>query len=116
MKLVDKTDNEILEIANPLWDDLVKHSNNKNYQGFTKDFSARMLMGANEIEIGKQWANNEVVTNLSNERQFLGCIRRDDFITVLYKQTSTKIQGEFLGRLVLGIEDNQVKIFGATIF
>jgi len=116
MKLVDKTDNEILEIANPLWDDLVKHSNNKNYQGFTKDFSARMLMGANEIEIGKQWANNEVVTNLSNERQFLGCIRRDDFITVLYKQTSTKIQGEFLGRLVLGVEDNQVKIFGATIF
>ena len=116
MKLVDKTDNEILEIANPLWDDLVKHSNNKDYQGFTKDFSARMLMGANEIEIGKQWANNEVITNLSNERQFLGCIRRDDFITVLYKQTSTKIQGEFLGRLVLGIEDNQVKIFGATIF
>ena len=116
MKLVDKTDNEILEIANPLWDDLVKHSNNKNYQGFTKDFSARMLMGANEIEIGKQWTNNEVITNLSNERQFLGCIRRDDFITVLYKQTSTKIQGEFLGRLVLGVEDNQVKIFGATIF
>jgi hypothetical protein len=116
MKLVDKTDNEILEIANPLWDDLVKHSNNKNYQGFTKDFSARMLMGANEIEIGKQWANNEVITNLSNERQFLGCIRRDDFITVLYRQTSTKIQGEFLGRLVLGVEDNQVKIFGATIF
>ena len=116
MKLVDKTDNEILEIANPLWDDLVKHSNNKDYQGFTKDFSARMLMGANEIEIGKQWANNEVITNLSNERQFLGCIRRDDFITVLYKQTSTKIQGEFLGRLVLGVEDNQVKIFGATIF
>ena len=116
MKLVDKTDNEILEIANPLWDDLVKHSNNKDYQGFTKDFSARMLMGANEIEIGKQWANNEVITNLSNERQFLGCIRRDNFITVLYKQTSTKIQGEFLGRLVLGVEDNQVKIFGATIF
>ena len=116
MKLVNKTDNEILEIANPLWDDLVKHSNNKDYQGFTKDFSARMLMGANEIEIGKQWANNEVITNLSNEKEFLGCIRRDDFVTVLFKQTSTKIPGEFLGRLVLGVEDNQIKIFGATIF
>jgi len=116
MKLVNKTNNEILEIANPLWDDLVKHSNNKNYQGFTKDFSARMLIGANEIEIGKQWANNEVITNLSNEKEFLGCIRRDDFVTVLFKQTSTKIPGEFLGRLVLGVEDNQIKIFGATIF
>ena len=116
MSITSKKDNEILEIANPLWDDLVKHSNNKDYSSFTKDFSARMLMGANEIEIGKQWANNELITSLSNEREFLGCIRRDDFITVLFKQTSTKISGEFLGRLVLGEEDGEIKIFGATIF
>ena len=116
MNLINKPDNEILEIANPLWNDLVKNSNNKDYKGFTQNFSARMLMGANEIEIGKQWANNEVITSLSNERKFLGCIRRDGFVTVLFKQTSTKISGEFLGRLVLGVEDNQIKIFGATIF
>jgi len=30
MNLVDKTDEEILKIANPLWDDLVKHSNKKD--------------------------------------------------------------------------------------
>ena len=116
MSLIHKTDSQILEIANPLWDDLVKHSNNKDYTGFTKDFSARMLMGANEVEIGKQWANNNVITSLSDVREFLGCIRRDSFITVLFKQTSTKVSGEFLGRLVLGIEGEQVKVFGATIF
>ena len=27
-----------------------------------------------------------------------------------------KLTGEFLGRLVLGIEEDKVKIFGATIF
>ncbi len=53
MSLIKKTDNEILEIASPLWDSLVKHSNSKDYYGFTKDFSARMLMGANEPEIAK---------------------------------------------------------------
>ena len=31
MKLLEKTDEEILEIANPIWDDLVKYSNNKDY-------------------------------------------------------------------------------------
>jgi len=35
---------------------------------------------------------------------------------VLYKQTSNKIPGEFLGRLVLGEEGGLVKVFGATIF
>ena len=34
----------------------------------------------------------------------------------IFKQTSNTAGGEFLGRLVLGIEDDKVKVFGATIF
>jgi hypothetical protein len=75
-----------------------------------------MLMGANEIEIGKQWAKNKMLSSLSVEREFLGCLRRGEFITILYKQTSNEVPGEFLGRLVLGVEEEEVKIFGATIF
>ena len=116
MNLLEKTDKEILEIANPLWDDLVKCSNNKDYGGFTKNFSINMLLGANEVEIGKQWSNNKLLTSLSKQRKFFGCLRRDNYVTVLFKQTSDKVAGEFLGRLVLGIEEDKVKIFGATIF
>ena len=116
MKLLDKTDKEILNIANPLWDDLVKNSNKKDYFNFVKDFSAKMLFGANEVEIGKQWASNKLLTSLSNDRKFLGCLRRNNFVTVLFKQKSNEVTGDFLGRLVLGIEDEEVKIFGATIF
>ena len=116
MKLLEKTDEEILEIANPIWDDLVKYSNNKDYSGFTKHFSAQMLYGANEVEIGKQWANNKLLTNLSKQKEFLGCLKRNKFVTVLFKQKSVTVPGEFLGRLVLGVEDDKVKVFGATIF
>jgi len=116
MNLVDKTDEEILEIANPLWDDLVKNSNKKDYFGFVKDFSAKMLFGANEVEIGKQWANNKLLTSLSKQKDFLGCLKRNNFVTVLFKQKSDTVPGEFLGRLVLGVEDDKVKVFGATIF
>ena len=116
MKLLEKTDEEILEIANPIWDDLVKYYNNRDYSGFTKNFSAQMLYGANEVELGKQWANNKLLTSLSKKKEFLGCLRRNNFVTVIYKQTSDKVPGEFLGRLVLGVEDDKVKVFGATIF
>ena len=116
MKLLEKTDEEILEIASPIWDDLVKYSNNKDYSGFTKHFSAQMLYGANEVEIGKQWANNKLLTSLSKQKEFLGCLKRNNFVTVLFKQKSDTVPGEFLGRLVLGIEDNKVKVFGATIY
>ena len=116
MDLLQKSDEEILEIAAPLWKNLINCSNTQDYFGFTKDFSARMLFGANEIELAKQWANNEVITNLKQDNDFLGCIRRDGHVTVLFKQKSTISNGDYLGRLVLGVEDGEIKIFGATIF
>ena len=116
MSLLDKKDQEIFKIAEPIWDNLVKSSNMKDYGNFTKDFSSQMLYGANEVELGKQWAGNKLLTNLSQQKEFLGCLRRESFVTVLLKQRSDKISGDFLGRLVLGIEDDQIKVFGATIF
>ena len=116
MKLLEKSDKEIRDIAQPIWDNLVKSSNIKDYGGFTKDFSSQMLYGANEVELGKQWANNKLLTSLSEKQEVLGCIRRDKFITILYKQTSNVVPGEFLGRLVLGMEGEMVKVFGATIY
>jgi len=116
MSLVDKKDEEMFKIAEPIWDNLVKSSNMKDYGGFTRDFSSQMLYGANEVEIGKQWAGNKLLTNLSEKKEFLGCLRRNNFVTIILKQKSDKISGDFLGRLVLGVEDNQIKVFGATIF
>jgi len=116
MDLLKKTDEEIIEIANPIWDNLVKSSNIKDYGGFTREFSTQMLFGANEVELGKQWANNKLLTSLSDKKEVLGCLRRNLHVTVLYKQTSNAVDGDFLGRLVIGVEDEEVKVFGATIY
>ena len=74
------------------------------------------MLGANEIEMGKQFARSELTKNLSENYDYLGIIRRGEHVTVLYKQTNTKKEGEWLGRLVLGYEKEKVKIFGATLF
>ena len=116
MSLLKKSDEEIIKIADPIWRNLVRSSNTKDYGSFTKDLSSQMLYGANEVELGKQWASNELISSLTEEIKAIGCLRRGLFVTVLYKQTSTKIPGDFLGRLVLGIEGDAVKVFGATIF
>ena len=47
------------------------------------------------------------------------CLRRKEHVTIIYKQTSNdgeQFPGDYLGRLVLGLEDEEVKVFGATIF
>ena len=116
MNLLEKSDDEIIKIANPIWLNLVKSSNIKDYGGFTKDFSSQMLYGANEVELGKQWASNKLISSLAEGCKAIGCLRRGLYITILYKQTSTEIPGDFLGRLVLGDEGDEIKVFGATIF
>src|SRR5574340_541360 len=99
MNIIEKTDEEILELANPMWADLVKYSNEQNYGAFTRNFATAMLLGANEIEMGKQFARSELTKNLSEDYEYLSMIRRGEYVTVLYKQRHTKKEGEWLGRL-----------------
>ena len=116
MSLLDKSEEEIIKIAEPIWANLVRSSNIKDYGSFTKDLSSQMLYGANEVELGKQWASNDLISSLSEGCEAFGCLKRGQHVTILYKQTSTKISGDFLGRLVLGEEGGLIKVFGATIF
>ena len=116
MSLLKKSDEEIIKIADPIWANLVKSSNIKDYGGFTRDLSSQMMYGANEVELGKQWASNKLISSLAEGCKAIGCLRRGLYITVLYRQTSTEIPGDFLGRLVLGEEGDEIKVFGATIF
>lgn len=116
MNIVEKTDEELLAIANPLWSDLVKNSNEGKYGDFVKNFSNSLALAMDQVEAGRQFASSELARNLSEDADYLGIIRRGEHVTVLYRQRSTKKQGEWLGRLVLGYENGDVKVFGASIF
>ncbi len=116
MYINDKTDEELIEIAKPWWDDLIKYSNNKNYLMFIKNFSRSFRASANEMELGKQFAHSDLAQNLSENYEVLGTIRRGDYVTVLFKQFHKEKNGEWLGRLVLGYEEENIKIFGCTLF
>ena len=116
MNITDKTDEELKAIADPLWGDLVKNSNEGKYEEFVKNFSSSLAFALNEVEVGRQFANSDLTKSLSVNFDFLGTIRRGEHVTVLYRQRSTKRDGEWLGRLVLGYENDDVRIFGASIF
>jgi hypothetical protein len=116
MNIIDKSDEEILEIAHPLWDDLISYSNKGQYGKFIRKFSYELLLGLNEVELGKQFAHSSLSRNLVEEREFLGLIRRGEHVTVLYRVRSSTMEGEWLGRMVLGYEKGEVRIFAASIF
>ena len=116
MNIIEHSDDEILAIAHPMWDDLIEYSNKRQYGKFIRKFSYDLLLGLNEVELGKQFAKSVLARSLSAEWDYLGIIRRGEHVTVLYRIRSTKKEGEWLGRLVLGYEQGEVRIFAASVF
>ncbi|HSN38794.1 MAG TPA: hypothetical protein VLT92_01255 [Burkholderiales bacterium] len=116
MNIIEKTDEEIRAIADPLWRDLLKSSNEGKYGEFVRKFARSLALAMNQVTVNHQFANSELARNLSEDADYLGIIRRGEHVTVLYRQRSTKKPGEWLGRLVLGYEEGEVRIFAASIF
>jgi len=116
VSIVEKTDEEIRAVADPLWRDLVKYSNEGKYGEFVSKFARSFALAMDQVVVNHQFANSELARNLADGADYLGIIRRGEHVTVLYRQRSTKKPGEWLGRLVLGYEDGEVRIFAASIF
>jgi hypothetical protein len=112
----EKTDTEIRQLAEPLWRELLRNSNEGKYGEFVRNFSRSFALAMNQVAVNHQFANSELARNLSEDFDYLGIIRRGQHATVLYRQRSTRKRGEWLGRLVLGYEDGEVRIFAASIF
>ena len=116
VNIIEKTDEELRAIADPLWRDLLKYSNEGKYGEFVGNFARSLALAMNEVVVNHQFANSELARNLSEDADFLGIIRRGAHVTVLYRQRSTRKPGEWLGRLVLGYEDGEIRVFAASIF
>ena len=89
MNIIDKTDEEILETAHKWWSDLIKFSSKGQYGKLIRNFFYELLLGLNEVELGKQFAKSELARNLSDDWDYIGIIRRGEHVTVLYRVRST---------------------------
>ena len=116
MNIIESSDEEIRALADPLWRDLLKHSNEGKYGEFVQPFATSLALAMNQMVANHQFANSELARSLSEDFDYLGIIRRGEHVTVLYRQRSNRKPGEWLGRLVLGYENGKVRIFGASIF
>lgn len=116
MNIIDEKDEDILARANSMWREMIRHSNDGNYAEFIKHFSPSLMLGLNEVEVGRQFSTSELTRTLSEDFDAIGIIRRGEHVTVLYRQRSSKREGEWLGRLVLGFNEGEIKVFGASIF
>jgi len=116
MELSEKSDEEILKIAEPIMDNLMKGSTEINHKRHTKDFTRRL----------KDIVTPEYLENICNKyqtekgyfanREFVAVFRRPDSVAIIWKQWFTKQEGEFVAEMVLVEQDGRYLVDHAMVF
>lgn len=102
------TDQEILDIANPLMDNLMDGSTERNHQKHVHDFTDRLKAIVTEENLLEQWKDNDKGEFL--KRELLSVIRKSDNIFVLWKQWFTKSNDEHLAEIYIVEQDGKLLV------
>ncbi|SDG58464.1 hypothetical protein SAMN05216571_1221 [Onishia taeanensis] len=116
MAITDKSDKEIIEIVEPMIDDVVNASNKKDWSLFSQyqtDEEANDPENRKSVE--RQWKESRLLTSLNPEREILGVLRREDMALVYWKQTSNKVSGEYLASYHIKEVNKEIKEVGFLI-
>ncbi len=116
MKIEEQSDFQILELANPIWDEIIEGCRTKNWDRYSQFFvNDDRVNPDHKRDVSTQWENNRVLVSLTKERQLLDILRRENEIVLVWKLRSSEVKGEFLGTLHLTIIDSVVKVTGVGL-
>lgn len=113
MSLLEKSDQEIGELAKPILLDTIYGANNKDWVQFSRHMPERHssdLENRNNVE--RQWDENEYLTKYTDKPEFLGVIRKNGYVVVLWKLRTTTNDEEYLERLILEEMDSKLYQIG----
>lgn len=116
MSITNKSDAEILAIALPMIDAVVNASNQQDWTSFCAyQTQQEALNPDNKAYVLKAWREQALFTSLSLDREVLGVLRNDGVAQIIWKQTSTKVSGEYLARYFVQEIDQEIKEVGFLI-
>ena len=101
MDLTQKSEAEILSIANPLMDNLMDASTHLDYERHVRDFSDRLKAQLPKERFESICQAYQSTKGVFASREFVSLFRRPDSIAIVWKQSFTKQAGEFVAEMVL---------------
>jgi hypothetical protein len=101
MDLVQKSDTEILSIANTLMDNLMDASTHVDYERHVRDFSNRLKAQLSKERLESICREYQSTKGFFASREFVKLFRRPDSIAIVWTQRFTKQAGEFVAEMVL---------------
>ena len=116
MELVNKSDEEILAIANPIMDNLMEGSTEINHEKHTRDFTEELKRIVTKEHLEEVCKSYQSEWGYFSKREFVSIFRRPSSIAIVWKQWCTKAEGEFVAEMVLIEEGSKYLIEHVIVF
>lgn len=116
MELSSKSDEEILEIANPIMDNLMEGSTEINHVKHTRDFTNRLKDVVTKDYLEKICKKYQSEKGYFGDREFVSIFRRPDSVAIVWKQWFTKQEGEYVAEMVLIEQNGKYLVDHAMVF
>ena len=110
------SESEILDIANPIMDNLMDASTKIDHERHVKDFTGRMKNIVTKEYLRNICEKYQAEKGFFGERQLVGVFKRPDSAAIVWKQSFTKAKGEFVAEMVLVHQDGQYLCDHAMVF
>lgn len=107
---------EILDIANPIMDNLMDASTHIDHARHVQDFTDRMrnIVTPDYLEyVCRQYQSEK---GYFSDRSLVAIFKRPDSVAIVWKQSFTKAPGEFVAEMVLVSENGRYLVDHAMVF
>jgi hypothetical protein len=101
MDLAQKSDEEILAVADPIMDNLMEASTAIDYERHIRDFTDRAKDVLSKSALDSICNEYQSTKGFFAQRKFVAAFRRPESVAIVWRQTFTKASGEFVAELVL---------------
>ena len=106
---------QLRTVAEPIWRNIISAAGERDYARFSRGFSNELLSKLSEEHFRESCEDYPLLTTIAPDFEFVDAIYRENGITILWRLTSTKYAGEFLGVLTLQNGDSGMEITGVWV-
>jgi len=116
MNFEEMSENEILNIANPIMDNLMDASTKIDHERHIKDFTDRMKNIVSKEHLQKVCEHYQDEKGFFTERTFVAVFKRPNSAAIVWKQSFSKAKGEFVAEIVLVNKNGKYLVDHAMVF
>ncbi|MEK6633985.1 MAG: hypothetical protein AABY94_11735 [Nitrospirota bacterium] len=116
MNFEEMSENEILDIANPIMDNLMDASTKIDHERHVRDFTERMRSIVTKKYLQKVCEKYQAEKGFFTDRKPVAVFKRPSSAAIIWKQSFTKAQGEFVAEMVLVHQNGKYLCGHAMVF